>query len=65
MPFVGDLVIDSTLTDLGIGVVLDTWREVLGFGYVEVMYFNECGDAIWSPVEQIKVISKGHGDESW
>ena len=66
MPFVGDLVIDSNLIDFGVGVVLDTWRDAHQSGYVQVLYFNGDNDAcMWSPVAQVKVISRGHSNESW
>jgi hypothetical protein len=66
LPSVGDLVINSTLTDLGVGVVLDTWREQLGFGYVQVAWFkNNIDDTMWSPVEQVKIVSRGHDNENW
>ena len=66
MPFVGDLVIDSNLIDFGVGVVLDTWRDSHQSGYVQVMYFKgDNDDCMWSPVTQVKVISRGHSNESW
>ena len=66
MPFIGDLVIDSNLTDLGVGVVLDTWRDSHQCGYVQVAYFKGANDdCMWSPVEQIKVVSRGHDNENW
>ena len=66
MPFIGDLVIDSYLTDLGVGVVLDTWRDSHQSGYVQVMYFKgDNDDCMWSPVAQVKVVSRGHSNESW
>jgi len=66
MPFVGDLVIDSNLIDFGVGVVLDTWRDSHQSGYVQVMYFKgDNDDCMWSPVAQVKVVSRGHSNESW
>ena len=65
MPFIGDLVIDSNLIDLGVGVVLDTWRDSHQSGYVQICYFKGNDDYLWSPVEQVTVISRGHSNESW
>jgi hypothetical protein len=67
-PSIGDLVIGSDPTEQGVGVILDTWRDSHYCGYVQVMYLNgnndDCMDG-WSPVEHVKIISKGRGDESW
>jgi len=68
MPFIGDLVIDSNLIDLGVGVVLDTWRDSHQSGYVQICYFKDGywhDDCMWSPVGQVKVVSRGHSNESW
>ena len=67
LPFIGDLVINPYLIDSGVGVVLDTWRDSQQSGYVQVMYFkgDNDDDCMWSPLTQVKVVSRGHSNENW
>ena len=68
LPSIGDLVIDSGPLKFGFGIVLDVDDTMMNEDFVQVAWLgaHRMGDGcMWSPANQLKIISKGRSNESW
>ncbi len=69
LPSIGDLVIDSGPLEFGFGIVLDVDDTMMNEEFVQVAWLKSAlgmaDGCMWSPADQLKIVSKGRCDESW
>ena len=69
LPSIGDLVIDSGRLEFGFGIVLDVDDTIMNEDFVQVAWLKSglgmADGCMWSPADQLTIVSKGSSNESW